>query len=157
MTSTELTTHSGPSTDRRRSVRLFAAALCALLAALYLALTVLVRDAELTGGYLVDSTWGGYLFLAVPYVVGAVLLVVADRRLLFVVGAVVQVLVLVAFLVFAVGVLLGPENEGVFVYEALDDLPMEAFAAVTTALEVVLLALLVRLALPHDAATSAPA
>lgn len=108
-------------------------------------LLFLVRDAEASAHVVTDTTWGGYLFLAVPYVIGAVLLLVTDRRALWVVGAVVQVLVLVAFVVLALGVGLGPDNTGVFAYDALDDLPMELFAAVVTGLELVLLTLLVSL------------
>lgn len=147
-------TESSPalaSEDRRRLVRYTAAALSALVAVLYLVLLFLVRDAEISADVTTDTTWGAYLFLAVPYVVGAVLLGVSDRRSLCVVGAAVQVLVVALFVMFGVG-LFGPEGEGVFEYEALSDLPMELLAALVTGAQVVLFGVLTYLSLPRPPA-----
>lgn len=140
-----------PRTDYRRTMRYAAAALCAVVAVLYLVLLFLVHDAEASADVVVDTTWGAYLFLAVPYLVGAVLLAVVDQRALWVLGAAVQVVVVSLFVVFGVGVL-GPDDAGVFAYEALSDLPMEAFAGVVTVIQLVLLGLLAFLALQHPAA-----
>lgn len=89
------------------------------------------------------------MFLAVPYLIGAGLLVAVDRRDLWVVGAGVQVVVVVLFVMFGAGVF-GP-GQGVFGYDALSGLHMEWWAAVITGAEVVLLGLLSYLAFtPHD-------
>jgi hypothetical protein len=154
MTTTQAVTASTRSVqERRRRVRLVAAALCALVAVVYLVLLFLVRDAEASSDVTVDSTYGAYLFLSVPYLVGAALLTLTDRRVLWGVGAAVQVAVLVLFVLFGVG-LFGGDGEGVFEYAALNDLPMELFAVVVTGLQVALLVLLAYLTLP--AARSAP-
>ena len=141
---------SRPSTHRRRSVRYVAATVSAVTGALYLVLTFLVADAESVPGATDGDTYGGYLFLAIPFVAGAVVLLVADRRALWAVGAAVQVLVIALFVLFGIGVF-GP---GVFEYEALSALPMELWAAAVTGLQVVLLGLLAYLALtparPHS-------
>lgn len=143
-----VTTTVTPTTaHRRRTERLVAAALSGIVALIYLALIFLVRDAEQAANVVTDTTWGAYLFLTVPYAVGAVLLLVTDRRALWIVGAVVQLAVLALFVVFAVGLGLGPDNTGVFAYDALSDLPMELIATVVTGLQVVLLGLLVHLSL----------
>ena len=82
------------------------------------ALLFLVHDAEASADVVIDTTWGAYLFLAVPYLVGAFLLAITDRRALWVVGAAVQVVVVTLFVLFGVGVM-SPENEGVFDYDEL--------------------------------------
>ncbi|QNN54367.1 hypothetical protein [Nocardioides mesophilus] len=131
---------AGPraSASRRRSVRHLAAGLAGMLGVLYLVLMFLVKDAESVPGATDSNTYGGYLFLAVAYLVGAALLATLDRRLVWVVGAAVQVLVLGFFVLFGVGVF-GP---GVFEYDALDDLSIQWWAAAATAGELVLLGLL---------------
>jgi hypothetical protein len=137
-----------PSVDRRKMIRHLAAALCVIVGVLYLILFFLVADAEAGAG---ENTFGAYLFLAVPYVLGASLLVAVDRRVLWAIGAAVQVVVIVLFVTFAVG---SSEHPGVFEYEALADLPMELWAAGITGAQVVLLALLGYLAVtrsvPHS-------
>ncbi len=100
------------------------------MAVLYLILLYLVAQAEAVPGATDGSTYGGYLFLAVPYLVGAGLLAAVDRRALWVVGAAAQVVDIALFLMFGVG-LFGP---GVFEYEALSELPMELWAAAIRAL-----------------------
>jgi hypothetical protein len=112
------------------------------VAVLYLILLYLVAQAEAVPGATDGSTYGGYLFLAVPYLVGAGLLAAVDRRALWVVGAAVQVVVIALFLMFGVG-LFGP---GVFEYEALTALPMELWAAGITGAQVILFGLLCYLA-----------
>lgn len=125
--------------DTRISVRYLTAILSTVVGALYLVLLFLVFDAESRPDAVVtDTTYGAYLFLAVPYLVGAVLTAVTDRLGLWILGAVVQVLVIVLFVLFGVGV---------FEYEALRDLRMELWAAVITVAQVVLLGLLSYLAI----------
>jgi hypothetical protein len=138
------------SVGRRRAIRRTAAGLCAALGALYLVLFVLVREAE---AGLTENTFGAYLLLAVPYLVGAGLLLAVDVRLLWAAGAAAQIVVLALFALFGAG-LFGP-GEGVFDYAALSDLPVELWAVVISGVEVVVLGLLGYLALTpshHDAA-----
>ena len=133
------TTHL-PSSRRART-RYLAAALCGVVGILYLVLLFLVAGAEAGAA---ENTWGAYLFLAVPYLVGAALLLAVDRRPLWVAGAGVQVLVLVLFVMFGAGAF-GP-GQGVFDYDALSGLHMEVWAAVLTGAELVVLGLLSYLA-----------
>lgn len=144
---------SAPSSpaDRPASLRYLAAAVSGGVAVLYLVLMRLVADAEADEP---ENTYGAYLFLALTYVVGAVLLVIVNRRAVWVIGAVVQVLVIVLFVMFGAGAF-GP-GQGVFDYEALNDLPMEWWAATITVSELVLLGLLCYLALASGD-TRAPA
>jgi len=138
-------TFTRPPADGRKSIRYVAAALCGIVGLLYLILLFLVADAEFAPGAVVsDTTYGAYLFLAVPYVVGAALLVAVDRRVLWAVGSAVQVLVIALFVMFGVG-MFGP---GVFEYDALSALRMELWAAVITGAQVILFGLLCYLALP---------
>jgi hypothetical protein len=140
MTSTE--TRLTPSWPNRRvRARRLAGTLCGIVALLYLILLLLVADAE-SGA--TENTYGAYLFLAVPYLIGAGLLVAVDRRDLWVAGAAVQVMVIVLFVMFGAGTF-GP-GQGVFDYDALSPLHMELWAAVITGAEVVLLGLLSYLA-----------
>lgn len=118
---------SRPSGGRRRSVRRFTSALAFSVGVLYLVLLILVADVEAD---LAENTFGAYLFLSVPYLVGGVLLARLDNRPLYVLGALVQVGVVVLFLLFGVGV---------FEYEALGQLHMAVWAGVITGAEVVLL------------------
>lgn len=112
------------------------------IAVLYLVLMATVRQAEAAADS-AESTWGAYLMAACLYLVGAVLLALLDRRLLWVGGALVQVGVLALFVLFGVG-LLGP---GVFAYEVLADVPLQVWAGVICGAEVLLLGLLAVLAL----------
>ena len=139
--SRERGTLTHPSEAGRRRTRYAAAALSGVIGVLYLVLLYLVADAEADAQ---ENTFGAYLFLAVPYVAGAVLLLLVDRRVLWLVGAGVQVAVVALFVMFGAGAF-GP-GQGVFDYDALSDLPMEAWAAVVTGGEVVLLGLLLYLA-----------
>lgn len=125
--------------DSRTAVRYLTAILATAVAALYLILLFLVFDAESRPDAVVtDTTYGAYLLLAIPYLIGAVLAAVTDRRPLWILGAVLQVLVIALFAVFGVAV---------FEYEALSDLGMELWAAVITGAQVALLGLLSYLAL----------
>lgn len=108
---------------------------------LYLILLFLVADAE---SGLSEDTYGAYLFLAVPYLVGAGLLATVDRRAVWIAGATIQVVVIVLFVMFGAGAF-GP-GQGVFDYDALSGLHMGWWAAVITGAEVVLLGLLSYLA-----------
>jgi len=127
-------------------IRHLAAALCGTVAVLYLVLLFLVADAESGAS---EDTYGAYLFLTVPYLIGAALLVATDRRDLWFVGAAVQVGVVVLFAMFGAGIF-GP-GQGVFSYDALSRLHMEWWAAVITGAEVVLLGMLSYLAFtPQD-------
>lgn len=132
-----------PSARSRRLVRYLTAALSAVVGILYLVLLVLVFEAESRPGATDSNTYGGYLFLAVAYLLGAALLLTTDRLVLWAVGAIVQVLVIVLFVLFGVGVF-GP---GVFEYQALSDLRMALWATVITSAQVILLGLLSYLAL----------
>lgn len=125
--------------DSRTAVRYLTAFLSAAVAVLYLSLLFLVFDAESRPDAVVtDTTYGAYLFLAVPYLIGAVLAAMTDRRTLWILGAVLQVIVIALFAVFGVGA---------FEYEALSELRMEVWAAVITSAQVALLGLLSYLAI----------
>ncbi|GAA6526209.1 hypothetical protein [Intrasporangium sp. DVR] len=126
------------SAGTRRTVRYVAAAMSAAVALLYVVLMLLVRNAELEPGATDTTTYGGYLGLAVAYGIGAVILFALDNRTLHLLGAGVQIAVLLLFVVFGIGLL----GEGVFEYEAISDLPIGLWAAVITGAQVVLLALL---------------
>lgn len=148
---TRLPTHS-PS-DHRTMTRYLAAALCGIVGLLYLILLFLVGDAESGAS---ENTYGAYLFLAVPYLIGAGLLVAVDRRAVWIAGAAIQVVVIVLFVMFGAGVF-GP-GQGVFDYAVLNGLHMEWWAAVITGAEAVLLGVLSYLALTsqgvrHDVTT----
>ena len=110
---------------------------------LYLILMLLVARAEAVPGATDSDTYGAYLFLAVAYLAGAVVMTVTDQRQLAGVGVLVQLGVLGLFVVFGAG-LLGP---GVFEYAALSSLRMPLWAAVITAGQVALVGLLGYLAL----------
>ena len=137
--------------DRRRVVRYVAAGLSAGLAGCYLALLVLVARLEMAAGG--EDTFGAYLFLSVPYLIGAVLLAIRDQRLLWVLGAGAQVGVLTLFVLFGVGVF-GP---GVFDYATVAPLHMAVWAVATVTAEVVLLGLLIYLAVPPPPEPHEPA
>jgi hypothetical protein len=141
MMTNDVVTPTREAADRRRAVRFVGAAVCGVLAVLYVALLFLVADAESGAS---ENTYGAYLFLTIPYVIGAVLLVSTDRRSLWILGALVQVAVLVLFVMFGAGAF-GPD-QGVFDYEELSGLHMGIWATATTGLEVVLLGLLAWLA-----------
>ncbi|GAA3183298.1 hypothetical protein GCM10010531_41870 [Blastococcus jejuensis] len=119
----------------RRAARLAAAAVCLGVGVLYAVLFFLVADAEAGAS---ENTYGAYLLLAVPYLAGGVLLATVARRGLWVSTAVLQIVVLVLFVLFAVG----GSRPGVFEYEALSGLHMAVWAAVITGAQVVLLGLL---------------
>jgi cytochrome bd-type quinol oxidase subunit 2 len=135
------------ATCRRTVARAVAAMLSGGIAVLYLVLTATVRQAEQAAAAS-RSTWGAYLLLAAVYLVGAVLLALLDRRALWRGGALVQVGVLVLFVLVGVGVL-GP---GVVGSAALTDVPVEVWAGVLCATQVLLLGLLAGLALLPTAA-----
>ena len=121
-------TFAHPAAPLRRALRYVSAALCAVAAVLYLILFFTVRADEMASG--VETTYGAYLFLFVPYAVGVVLLARADQRLLWGVGAVIQLAVVGLYLA----------------YGTAAELSM-AWGAVLTGLQVALLALLGYLAL----------
>ena len=129
-----------PPLGRRRIIRRITAGLALGVAVLYLVLLVLVSDAEAGLG---ENTFGAYLFLSVPYLVGGVLLARLDSRPLYLLGAVVQVAVIVLFVLFGVG---SVDHPGVFAYEALARLNMPVWATLITGAEVALLGLLSYLA-----------
>lgn len=140
-------TRSTPSRPgRRTTTRRLAATLCGIVGVLYLILLFLVAHAESGAA---ENTYGAYLFLAVPYLIGAGLLVAVDRRDLWLAGAAVQVVVIVLFVMFGAG-FFGP-GQGVFDYDALSGLHMGYWAAGITGAEVVLLGMLSYLAFtPQD-------
>jgi hypothetical protein len=153
MASAETRLRTSPPSDRRAMTRHLAAALCGIVGVLYLILLLLVADAESGAS---ENTYGAYLLLAVPYLIGAGLLLAVDRRALWIAGAAVQVAVIVLFVMFGAGVF-GP-GQGVFDYDALSGLHMEVWAAVITGAEAVLLGLLSYLAFTrhsvrHDVTT----
>lgn len=131
---------AGPA-GHRRAVRHVAAALSAGVAGSYLALLVLVARAEARAGG--ETTFGAYLYLAALYLAGAALLATRDQRVLWAIGAVVQLAVLVLFVLFGIGVW-GP---GLFDYAIVAGLHMPVWAGVVGGAELVLLGLLGHLAL----------
>lgn len=157
MVTAEARLPDGGSRCRRVVVRSVAAMLSGSIAAMYVILMATVRQAELPR-FEGDSTWGAYLLLAVPYLVGAGLLALVDRRILWVTGALIQLAVVVGFALFGIGVM-GPDFEGLFGsgafgYEALVNVPIEVWAGVITGAQLGLLGLLGYLALkPVPAAT----
>ena len=122
----------------RRTVRYVAAAMSAVVAILYVVLMLLVRNAELEPGATDTTTYGGYIGLAVAYAIGAVILFVVDNRTLHLLGAGVQIIVLLLFLAFGIGLL----GEGAFENEAISHLPIGLWATLITGAQVVLLAML---------------
>jgi hypothetical protein len=126
------------SAGTRRTVRYVAAAMSAVVAVLYVVLMLLVRNAELEPGATDTTTYAGYLALAVAYGIGAVILFVVDNRTLHLLGVGVQILVLLLFIAFGIGLL----GEGVFENEAVSDLPIGLWATLITGAQVVLLAML---------------
>ena len=122
----------------RRTVRYVAAAMSAAVAILYVVLMLLVRNAESESGASDTTTYGGYVGLAVAYAIGAVILFVVDNRTLHLLGAGVQIVVLLLFLAFGVGLL----GEGAFENEAISHLPLGLWATLITGAQVVLLAML---------------
>ncbi|EWT03692.1 hypothetical protein N865_09305 [Intrasporangium oryzae NRRL B-24470] len=129
------------------ALRYAAVVLAGIIGVLYGILFFLVRSAESAPGATDTTTYGAYLFLAIAYLAGSWALAVVGRRMVWVIGAIVQVVVLALFVVFGVG-LLGP---GVFDYAALSDLSMGTWAAAITVAEVALLGLLVGLAVAKPA------
>lgn len=132
--------------ERRRRIRWVAVAISGIVAILYAALFVIVRDLE-TGpdaAQLMDSTYGAYLFLAIAYVVSTLAYAVRDRHAVWLGGAVLQVAVMVLFVTIGVGV---------FDYELLlDAMPIWLWVGAITGLQVGLLALLGYLATPSTPA-----
>ncbi len=126
------------SPGTRRTVRYVAAGMSTVIALLYVALMLLVRNAELEPGATDTTTYGGYLFLAVAYAIGAAILFFVDNRTLHLLGVGVQIVVLLLFIVFGIGLL----GEGVFQYKAVSHLPIGLWAALITGAQVVLLAML---------------
>lgn len=126
------------SEGTRRTVRYVAAAMSAAVAVLYVALMLLVRNAETEPGATGSTTYGGYIGLAVAYAIGAVILFVVDNRTLHLLGAGVQIVVLLLFLGFGVGLL----GDGALDNETISHLPLGLWAAVITGAQVVLLAML---------------
>jgi hypothetical protein len=134
-----------PSSGTRGALRYVAAALCGIVTGLYLVFAFVVRTAEEQAGVTVDNTWGAYVILAVTYLVGVALLIVADLRTLWLAGAVVQAVVIAAFATLGVGAL---------DYDALAQVPVGAWAGAVTGLQVVLLVLLSYLAATPAAGVS---
>lgn len=124
---------------RRLSLRYSGGGMCALLAALYAAFAFVVRAAETDAAVVTDTTWGAYLMVALSYLLGTVLLAMVDLRPLWVVGALVQIGLLAAFVVLGLG-------EGGYQYAVLAEVPLTAWAAPIITLQVVLLGLLTYLA-----------
>lgn len=122
----------------RRSLRSAASAASGLVTVLYLTFGVfVVRAAEADPAYTDDTTWGAYLMLALAYLAGAVLLAVVDVRALWVVGAVLQVVALVAFATLGFAA---------FEHEALAEVSVVPWAVVISGLQIALLAALAYLA-----------
>ena len=113
MTLAETRLPTPPPLDRRTMTRYLAAALCGIVGLLYLILLFLVAGAESGAS---ENTYEAYLLLAVPYLIGAGLLLAVDRRALWIAGAAIQVAVIVLFVMFGAGVF-GP-GQGVFDYDA---------------------------------------
>jgi hypothetical protein len=141
------TTHPRPfdlHLSHRHVLRLLAALLSLKIAIAYSALFFLVREKEVTAD--VETTYGAYLFLCIPFFAGAALLALRDRQVHYAAGAVVQIGVLALFVIFAIGLLDGP---GLFEYDLLNPLHMGWWATAISAAQVLLLGLLTYLALPR--------
>jgi len=137
-----------PQSDgSRRTVRYVAAGMSAAVALLYVVLMLMVRNAEMEPGATGSTTYGGYVGLAVAYAIGAVILFVVDSRMLHLLGAGVQIIALLLFVGFGVGLL----GEGALENETISHLPLGLWAAVITGAQVVLLAMLGYLADPRPA------
>ena len=67
MASAETRLPTPPPSGRRTMTRHLAAALCGIVGMLYLILLFLVANAESGAS---ENTYGAYLFLAVPYLIG---------------------------------------------------------------------------------------
>jgi len=89
--SSEMTAQTARA-QSRQTLRYIAAALCAVTALLYALIGFRVLTV-LDGG--ADQTWG--LAPAAAYALGAVLLIAYDRRLLWIVGAILQVFVIYTY------------------------------------------------------------
>jgi hypothetical protein len=104
----------------------------------YFALFLLVRNAEEGAS---ENTFGAYLFLSITYLVGTILLARWDNAAVYLLGAAVQIVVIVLFVVFGIG-LLGP---GVFEYDLVAGLNMPVWAVAIVGAQFGLLILLARL------------
>jgi hypothetical protein len=122
---------TGSGSLRRRQIRRGAALVSGLLALTYIWMFFAIRATELAAE--VETTYGAYLFLTVPYVAGAVLLLLLDLRVLWAAGAVVQVAVVALFVTF---------GAAVFDYPEVADLPLELWVATTLIGQAVLFGLL---------------
>lgn len=122
----------------RRTIRITAAALSGFVGLLYLVLMFLVARVQFAPGVTDNRTYAGYLVLAIAYLLGAGILFAVDRRILHILGAGVQVVVIVLFVLFGIGLL----GSGVFEQKAISHLPLGLWAAVITAAQISLLALL---------------
>ncbi len=127
-----------PTGQTRRTVRYLAAGFAAAVGVLYVILMLLVRSAELEPGATNAPTFGGYLALAVAYFIGAVILATVDNRILHIFGVGVQVVVILLFIAFGVGLL----GKGALSDPAISHLPLGLWAAVITGAQVALLAML---------------
>lgn len=144
MRTREVSRVAAAPTSRRRE-RTVAIVLCGLVTVLYAILCYLVWDAEMAARIDTDQTYVAYGMLAALYLIATVLLGLVDRRVLWAVGAAIQVIVIALFVVIGAGGLESAEA-GVFGYEALDGLQVELWAAAITGLQVALLGLMSHLA-----------
>ena len=122
---------TGAGSFRRGQARRAAALISGLLALTYIWMFFAIRATELAAD--VETTYGAYLFLTVPYVAGAALLLLLDLRVLWAAGAVVQMAVVTLFVTFGVAI---------FDYPEVADLPLELWVATTLVGQVVLFGLL---------------
>jgi hypothetical protein len=116
------------------TTRRVAVGVCLGIAAAYFALFWVVRDAESGAS---ENTFGAYLFLAVAYLAQTVMLAVTRRRGAYVLTLAIQVMVIVLFILFGVGVF-GP---GAFDYNLLDPLRIEIWAVAIVSAQIALMAL----------------
>lgn len=122
-----------PSGGGYLRLRRGAVAVSAIVTLLYAILFFVVRGIE-TAAPGTGTTYGAYLFLAIAYLVSTAAYAVRDRREVWLVGAVLQVVVIGLFVVFGLGV---------FEYELLvGATPIGLWAGVITGLQVVLLGVL---------------
>jgi hypothetical protein len=114
----------------RRRLRLAAGAVSGAMTLVYLWMFFAVRAAEVGAS---ENTFGAYLQLAVVYAVGTALLLAVDRRWVWGVGVVLQVVVIGLFLTF---------GRAILDYDRVADLPLWPWIVLTTVGQAALVGLL---------------
>jgi hypothetical protein len=119
---------------RRRSARHLTAATCGIVTLTYVWMFIAVRAVEADAS---ENTFGAYLQLSLIYLIGTGLAIWLDNRVVWAIGAVVQLTVITLFLIFGMAI---------FDYALAADLPLELWALTTLVAQVLLFGLLTWLA-----------